>query len=278
MPQPRRRIWLRATVLVAGFFIALTALTACNSGTSDSSGGADTSRSPSEPSEGTGDTDTSAGSEDSGGENSGGSNTSGGVGRSGGSDQVLFQKKAERDRAGLFEGQLDYDPPSPVNVNDTTEFTVTLSALSSAQPQPSHVVARRNLWVGGVQGAELTAPDGDVDVELTGSNHQLLTRNTSVEWQWNLTPRKPGRHRLNLVIETYQGSSSNVLARTSPPLTLDLAANTTFGYQVSEMKEWIIAAGAVLGASGVILAFFRKPLVALASKSLGRKRKDSDQS
>ncbi|WP_143676371.1 hypothetical protein [Streptomyces sp. TLI_146] len=207
MPQPRQRIWLRAAMLLTGLLIVLIALTACDAGSGDSPGDTDTSTA-------SGDTDTSgrdtAGSETSGGEDNGGSETSGGSGgvsRSGGSDQVVFQKQAERDRAGLFEGQLGYDPPSPVDVNDTSEFTVTLSALDSTQPPPDHGVARRNLLVGGAQGAELTAPDGDVDIELNGSNHQLLTRTNCVEWQWSLTPRKPGHHRLNLVVETYQGAS-----------------------------------------------------------------------
>lgn len=272
MPQPRRRIWLWAAVLVAGLLLALTTLTACTSGSSEHPGDTDV---------GSGETNTSSGppdtSEDSGGaENSGGG--SGGLGRSEGADQVAFINKAARDRKGLFDGQLAYDPPIPVNVNDTTQFTAELSALSSDQPPPDHIVARRNLRVGGVQGAELTAPDGDVDIALDGSNHQLLTRDNTVVWQWELTPRTPGHHRLSLVVETYQGSTTNVLERTKPPITVELTAKNTFAYRLGEMKNWLIAAGSIIGATGVIFAFFRRPLFALFARITGRPPKGPDKS
>ncbi|MFD0378673.1 hypothetical protein [Streptomyces sp. NPDC127112] len=190
------------------------------------------------------------------------------------SDQVVFQRRAEKDVAGLFEGLLLFSAPASVDVGDTAEFAVTLAALEDELPAEA-AVEHRSLLVGGVEGASLEAPDGDVGVELIGSARQVLTRGAPVEWRWALTPRRPGRHRLDLVVETYQGSSDDVLWRTTPPIKVELNARGTFGYWLGQFQGWIIAASAVVGALTVIFALFRKPLFALVGRLLGGRGRGS---
>lgn len=230
-------------------------------------------------------------------------------------DQVVFQLKAARDRGALFTGELTYGPPPSVDVGDSVEFAVTLagpeaylgdpdapsptrgpdpfrssalpypdpsSDLSDPDPSPREVPEAadetRELPVGGVQGAHLSEPRGDVKVDPIGSSRQLLaSRRDRVEWRWMLTPRKPGQYQLSLVVETYQGDSENVLARTAPPIDIALTVNSTFWYRVGEAKEWIIAAGAVLAALGVIFSPLRKPLVGFVSGRIGSGRRESER-
>ncbi|KOU62458.1 hypothetical protein [Streptomyces sp. IGB124] len=116
----------------------------------------------------------------------------------------------------------------------------------------------------------MSEPSGGIKVEPIGSSRQLLASpRDSVEWRWNLTPRKPGQYQLNLVVEPYQGDTENVLAHTGPPIRITLTVNNTFWYRVGEAKEWIIATGAVPAALGMIFGPFRRPLVAFASARNG---------
>lgn len=111
-----------------------------------------------------------------------------------------------------------------------------------------------------------------------GSSRQLLaSRRDSVEWRWNLTPNKPGQYQLNLVVETYQGDTENVLARTAPPIYIDLTVRNTFWYSLGEAKEWIIAAGAVLAALGLIFSPLRKMLVRFVSGRMRSGRRASER-
>ncbi|WP_405529053.1 hypothetical protein OG592_14020 [Streptomyces avidinii] len=226
-------------------------------------------------------------------------------------DQVVFQQKAARDRTALFTGELTYVPPGSVDVGDSVEFSATLagpeaeadlpdpdpslrvgpdpfrssdlpdlnpSPNPSPREEPEETEETRELPVGGVQGAHLSDPRGDVKVDPIGSSRQLLaSRQDRVEWRWNLTPRKPGQYQLSLVVETYQGDTENVLARTAPPIHIALTVNNTFWYRVGEAKEWIIAAGAVLAALGVIFSPLRKTLVGFFSGRIGNGRRESER-
>ncbi|KOU72397.1 hypothetical protein ADK61_27250 [Streptomyces sp. XY66] len=116
----------------------------------------------------------------------------------------------------------------------------------------------------------MSEPSGGIKVEPIGSSRQLLASpRDSMEWRWNLTPRKPGQYQLNLVVEPYQGDTENVLAHTGPPIHITLTVNNTFWYRVGEAKEWIIATGTVPAALGMIFGPFRRPLVAFASARNG---------
>ncbi|MGW7452993.1 hypothetical protein [Streptomyces sp. NPDC054787] len=232
-------------------------------------------------------------------------------------DQFNFQMKAARDQTALFTGELTYAPLPSVDVGDSVEFSATLAGpeaeAAPTGPDPSLPVGpdpfqssdlpdpdpssplpdpdpspreypdappdgTRELPVGGVQGAHLSEPGGDVEVDQIGSSRQVLaSRRDKVEWRWILTPRKPGQYQLNLVVETYQGDSENVLARTAPPIHIALTVENTFWYRVGEVKEWIIAAGAVLAALGVIFGPLRKPLVGFVSRHIGRGRRESER-
>ncbi|MFB7260813.1 hypothetical protein ACFCXH_01415 [Streptomyces nojiriensis] len=221
-------------------------------------------------------------------------------------DQVVFQLKAARDRGALFTGELTYRPPPSVDIGDSVEFSVTLAGPEaypgdpdapsptpgpdpfrssdlphpdpSPREDPEAADETRELPVGGVQGAHLSEPRGDVKVDPIGSSRQLLvSRRDRVEWRWDLTPRKPGQYQLSLVVETYQGDSENVLARTAPPIDIALTVNSTFWYRVGEAKEWIIAAGAVLAALGVIFSPLRKPLAGFVSRRIGGRRRESER-
>ncbi|MDX3539604.1 hypothetical protein PV721_35820 [Streptomyces sp. MB09-01] len=229
----------------------------------------------------------------------------------GNEDQVVFQQKAARDRTALFTGALTYLPLDSVDVGNSVEFSATLagpeaeaevpnpddtlpalpdpfrssdypdlnpSPNPSPREEPEETEETRELPVGGVQAAHLSEPSGDVKVDPIGSVRQLLaSRRDKVEWRWNLTPRKPGRYQLSLVVETYQGDTENVLARTAPPIHIDMTVNKTFWYRVGEAKEWIIAAGAVLAALGVIFSPLRTTLVRFVSGRIGSGRRASER-
>ncbi|GLV91797.1 hypothetical protein Slala04_32510 [Streptomyces lavendulae subsp. lavendulae] len=84
-------------------------------------------------------------------------------------------------------------------------------------PVPGTVVARRTLRVGGVQKTYLSEPGKDLETELLGSpGGTTAAPGDEVEWLWNLTPGKPGRYTLKLVVETYRGICSSVLRLSSP--------------------------------------------------------------
>ncbi|MFF2569106.1 hypothetical protein [Streptomyces sp. NPDC058084] len=197
----------------------------------------------------------------------------------GAGDQVIFQQKAARDRAALFSGVLEYKALPSVDVGDSVEFSATLAGRDAGpNPLPPDVpeeaMSTREMAVGGVQGAYLSEPHGDVHVDPIGADRKLLASpRDRVEWRWNLIPRKPGQYQLNLVVETYQGNTENVLAHTDPPIRISMTVNKTFWYRAGEAKEWIIATGAVIAALGVIFGPLRRPLGTFISAHVGKGRR-----
>ncbi|WP_326651214.1 MULTISPECIES: hypothetical protein [unclassified Streptomyces] len=57
-----------------------------------------------------------------------------------------------------------------------------------------------------------------------------------MEWHRYLTPRKPGRYTLKLMVETYRGESDVLLARFSPPIDIILTARATWGYRITSAQ------------------------------------------
>ncbi|MFD9047872.1 hypothetical protein [Streptomyces zaomyceticus] len=182
-------------------------------------------------------------------------------------DQVAFRKKAAEDRAGLFDGLLECQRERSVDVDETFKVSAVLTGLHGPLRPPRAQDPTRVIPVGGVQGALLHSSTEDLRVEAIGTNRRYLpTPADRVEWQWNVTPRKPGQYKLDLVVETYQGDTENVLASTDPPIEIAVTVNGTLWYRLGEAKEWIIAAGALVTAAGVIAAMFRKPLTAIVAR------------
>ncbi|MER7826889.1 hypothetical protein ABTX85_30515 [Streptomyces sp. NPDC096097] len=196
-------------------------------------------------------------------------------------DQVIFQKEVAEDRRSLFDGVLYYQPPEAVDVGDTLEFPARLMATDRDTPPgsvPGTVVTRRALRVGGVQKAYLYEPGQDVDIELLGSpSGTIAAPGDEVEWRWDLTPRKPGRYTLKLVVETYRGDSDVLLARTSPPIDVTLNARNTWSYRITSARNWFIGLAAFVAALTALGAGFRKPLAAIFSRLPGPWRKNDQQ-
>ncbi|MCJ0868940.1 hypothetical protein MTF69_05985 [Streptomyces sp. AP-93] len=193
----------------------------------------------------------------------------------------MFQKGVAEDRKSLFNGVLYYDPPKTVDVGDTLEFAVQLRAIRGETPPmwpPGDVVAQRALSVGGVQKAHLSEAGNNVDIEVLGSQSGTIAApDDEVEWRWYITPRKPGRYTLKLMVETYRGDSEVLLARTSPPIDIALTARTTWGYRITSARNWLIGLAAFLAALTAVGAAFRRPLAALFSRALGRERRGDRQ-
>ncbi|WP_030964270.1 hypothetical protein [Streptomyces sp. NRRL S-378] len=197
------------------------------------------------------------------------------------SDQVIFRREVAEDRRSLFDGVLYYQPPEAVDVGDTLEFPARLMATGNGAPPesvPGTVVARRTLRVGGVQKAYLSEPGKDVGIELLGSpTGTIAVPGDEVEWRWNLTPRKPGRYTLKLVVETYRGDSDVLLARTSPPIDIALSARNTWSYRITSAQNWLIGFAALIAALTTLGAAFRKPLAAAFGRLPGPWRKKDQQ-
>ncbi|MFI2348441.1 hypothetical protein ACH492_15620 [Streptomyces sp. NPDC019443] len=201
--------------------------------------------------------------------------------RSDGADQVIFQKGVAEDRRSLFNGVLYYQPPKEVDVDDTLEFTVWLTAIRGETPPawpPGRVVAQRALRVGGVQKAYLFEAGKDVDIEVLGSPiGTIAAPGDEVEWRWYLTPRKPGRYTLKLMVETYRGDSGVLLARSSPPIDIILTARATWGYRITSAQNWLIGLATSLTALTVLATVFRKPLAAILSRFRDHLRRSGRQ-
>lgn len=205
---------------------------------------------------------------------------SGGYSRDG-TDQVIFQEGVAEDRRSLFNGVLYYQPPNVVDVGDTLEFSAWLTAIRGKTPPewpPGRVVAQRTLRVGGVQKAYLSEAGKNVDIEVLGSpSGTIAAPGDEVEWRWYLTPRKPGRYTLKLMVETYRGDSDVLLARSSPPIDVSLTARATWGYRITSAQNWLIGLGASLTALTALAAVFRRPLAAIFSRFRDQRRRSGRQ-
>jgi hypothetical protein len=175
------------------------------------------------------------------------------------SEQVVLQSSVVSDRAHLFTGVLTYRPPDAVAVDATRQFTVTLTAIGRGSPAVSTaagaVVGSRSLRVGGREEAVLSARGGGVDISAVGPVTGLIGQpGDHVNWTWDITPRQPGTHTLDLVVITYQGTTDNPLETLNPPVQIPLRVGNTVSHAASKINGWVVGVGAFLAALAGIFA------------------------
>ncbi|MCU7825121.1 hypothetical protein [Kitasatospora sp. DSM 101779] len=191
------------------------------------------------------------------------------------SNQVTLQSAIVEDRNSLFNGILLYAPLDPVKVGTDEELKVTLIATGNnpvARFPDSLIVGSRELKVGGTEEAILSTRD-KIDIPPIGPTKGLIGQpGDRVEWRWTITPREAGNSILNLTIVTYQGSTSNPLFATNPPIEIKITAKNTWKNRLAELKGWVIGASTVIAAIATILAFFREPIFG----RLARRRRGVD--
>ena len=175
------------------------------------------------------------------------------------SEQVVLQSSIVSDREHLFTGVLTYQPPDPVAVDATRQLMVTLTATGRDSPPVSTadgaIVGSRSLRVGGREEAILSAQGGGVDISAVGPVTGLIGQpGDRVHWIWDITPRQPGTHTLDLVVITYQGTTDNPLETLNPPVQIPVQVGNTVSHAASKINGWIVGFGAFLAALAGIVA------------------------
>jgi hypothetical protein len=168
------------------------------------------------------------------------------------SEQVVLQSSIVSDRTHLFTGVLTYRPPDAMAVDATRQLTVTLTAVGRDSPPVSTadgaIVGSRSLRVGGREEAVLSARGG-VDISAVGPVTGLIGQpGDHVNWTWDITPRQPGTHTLDLVVITYQGTTDNPLETLNPPVQISLRVGNTVSHTASKINGWVVGFGAFLAA------------------------------
>jgi len=215
---------------------------------------------------------------------SGGSGAGGGIGAPR-QEQVQLQSSIVDARKHLFDGVLSYPPLSPIQVEDTRRFDVTLFAVGQNaegfEIPEGYVVGSRSLRVGGVEEAKLSSASDKLAISAVGSTRRLLGQiGDKAEWTWDITPKEPGEYKLDLVIMTYQGTTDNPLYVINPPISVNLTVTNTWSHRFKSMMGWInwfyISIGAIAG----ILVFFREqvltPLKNLRKRARTTSNRDYD--
>ncbi|NUK32521.1 hypothetical protein HRW16_19350 [Streptomyces lunaelactis] len=186
-------------------------------------------------------------------------------------NQVKLQSSIVDDRKSLFNGIVSYSDLEPVKVEESAEVEVELIAVGSdfdAAPVPEgRIVGSRKLLVGGVEEARLSCRTKDVEISAIGPAKGLIGRiGDSVTWRWAITPKKAGKHTLDLVIVTYQGNTNNPLHAVNPPIKIEVEAKQTLKSRVNSARVWVLGISTFVVALSGILAFFREPIFKRLSK------------
>ena len=176
------------------------------------------------------------------------------------SDQVKLETSIANDREHLFRGLLTYLPLDPMPVDSTQELHVTLIALgqnpAAVEVPPGKVVGSRSLQVGGVEEAALSVLGGGADISAVGPTRGLIGKpGDVVSWTWDIKPKEPREYKLDLVVITYQATSSNPLFVVNPPIQIELKVNNTLSHQISSLRLLIISIAAIIVAVGIIWKF-----------------------
>jgi hypothetical protein len=191
--------------------------------------------------------------------------------------QIKVMESINNGRSELLAGVLEYSPVEQVRAGTTEAFHAWLYAVSDGHPMPASdagIVSRYKLRVGGVEGASLTAPGEAVAITPIGPTTGLIGKpGDHVEWTWSLKPSQPGTYTLYLVVETYQGETTNPLYTMTPPLTLGLTATNTMGHSAAAAENILLTLSKIAGAIVVIGGLIAGCVTWVRKRARKRKKK-----
>ena len=146
---------------------------------------------------------------------------------------------------------------------------VNASSLVEAQLPKTDIAAIAAGFAGGMEAGpaptppamsvRLRAPDGGFLIDAASAETQWIDPRSGViesefsAWRWTVTPLKPGRRELQLIISIRAPGSDGILAdQQLPDQVIEVRVRRGFGRMMLTMLKWIFVAslGAILATSG----------------------------
>ncbi len=190
-------------------------------------------------------------------------------------DALEAEERADRGgsgRAGFGEESLSIPPPAPVpDIADGRLAENIPRRMRVGQPQRVQVrlgkdgtvdirkgmrgtVTTHAVVVTQAMSARLVAPDGGFVIELTSPETQWIDdpagiRRTPAEWSWTLTPTKPGKRLLQLVVGARTVHEGLVAEAALPLQIIEIEVGADHAKTAVQGAQWLAATvfGAVLG-------------------------------
>lgn len=162
---------------------------------------------------------------------------------------------ADRIRSRMPKGNIVYDPPETMNLEETKLVNLilgpnkTVAELAAAIPDKrGRQLQTDNIQWHGYMQAEMSGTDFDI-TPIT-SPKQLVSEQDTTRWSWSIRPKKPGRQTLYLTLYAIideDGAEKPLSIRPFDPK--EIVVNVTifqraglFLTSVGSHMEWVIAA------------------------------------
>ncbi|MFC5412359.1 caspase family protein [Larkinella bovis] len=124
-------------------------------------------------------------------------------------------KPAPGSSSGLREGQLEYDIPGSMKVNETTACTVRIAGKEVAAEllKISETSVHQGITIGDEMSVRLVDSSGGdyFKITTTSTERQAIWEGDDTQWKFFVRPLKTGRHPLLLQITVHQGNRSRDL-------------------------------------------------------------------
>jgi hypothetical protein len=106
----------------------------------------------------------------------------------------------------LPTGQIAHQIPRKVALNEQATARLTLSPKSTreelqAQFDESAPIQFAEVKIGQRMRAALRGTEGHFEIMAVGSEEQAVSYQTDTEWQWTITPKKPGTEHVILTLD-----------------------------------------------------------------------------
>ncbi|WP_026380832.1 hypothetical protein [Afifella pfennigii] len=169
--------------------------------------------------------------------------------------EEIQRRVEERDYAFKVDEEMLYREPVTVTLliepRLGSRFRSEVEGLGGKLAEGLVLVPRR-----GEMAAELTG--GAFHIAPAGRERRLLGYTTAMQWEWQVTPQRGGRHPLTLRIfmrlDTEQGLQEDRVAAEARVIEIEISPAQRVGAFFSDKNPWIVAASLSAGVVGCVFA------------------------